>query len=48
MNYQNFGHYVQLLILNICYLHYLMQIYIVNYIHCVQILTFYLNNGNDF
>ena len=27
---------------------YLLEIYILNYIYCVQILTFYLNNDNDF
>ena len=46
MNYQNFEHCVQMLILNIYYLHYLLEIYIVNYI--TQILTFFQNNDNDF
>ena len=46
--YQNFVHYEQIQVLNIYYLHYLLEIYIVNCICCVQILTFFQNNDNDF
>ena len=47
MNYQNFEHCVQILILDIYYLHCLLEIYIVNCTYYVQILKFFQNNDND-
>ena len=34
--YRYFWHYVQIQILNIYYLHYLLEIFIINYIYCVN------------